>query len=220
MPHLPVLRRYFSDRGFLWALGGGAVVFIAGVTVNFFAGLYATSRASNYVEDIILSNIPVYSVDELFVVGTFVIIVFVLAILLARPQWIPFTLASLGVFYSIRALFISLTHLGPFPDKIEVLDWGTVVAKFIGGNDMFFSGHTGAPFLLALIFWHTKPLRYALLAWSVFFGAVVLLGHVHYSIDVMSAFFITFAIFHLCEHVFVHYRHIFHNGLPAADQSR
>jgi hypothetical protein len=193
-------------------------LFAFGIAVNFFAGLYATVRASNYVEDIVLSNIPVVDVSALFVVGTFVIIGFVLVLLLARPHWMPFTLCSLGIFYSIRAVFITLTHLGPFPGRIEVADWGTIVANFIGGNDMFFSGHTGAPFLLALIFWHTRPLRYVFFAWSVMFAVVVLLGHVHYSIDVLSAFFITYAIFALCEHLFSNYRKLFYSGLPALEK--
>ena len=218
MRDLPeIYKRYFTNVDFCIAVFVASVIFIVGVAVSFLAGLYATIRASNYVEDIVLSNVPVWSVDEAFVVGTFVLVGFVFIVLIARPHWIPFTLSSLGVFYAIRALFISLTHLGPFPDKVEVHDWGAAVQSFIGGNDMFFSGHTGAPFLLALIFWHTKPLRYVFLAWSVFFAIVVLLGHVHYSIDVMSAFFITFAIFHLCEHLFVTYRHLFHNGLPGLE---
>jgi hypothetical protein len=208
-------RHYFAHARFRSALFFSALTFSAGVVANFFAGVYSTTHASNYVEDLILSNVPVWSVDEAFVIGTFVIVGFAFILLLSRPHWAPFTLNSLGVFYVIRAIFISLTHLGPFPDRIEVLDWGTIVSKFIGGNDMFFSGHTGAPFLLALIFWHVKPLRYVFLAWSVFFAIVVLLGHVHYSIDVMSAFFITFAIFHLCEYFFRRDRRLFHSGLPA-----
>ncbi|MEK7480220.1 MAG: phosphatase PAP2-related protein [Patescibacteria group bacterium] len=206
-------RRCFADRRFVVAFFLSFLFFCAGIVVSTLAGFYATVRASNYVEDIVLSNIPSVRVDDLFVVGTFVIIVFVLCLLLTRPHWVPYTLSSLALFYIVRAVFISLTHLGPFPDRVEVVDWGTIVAKFIGGNDLFFSGHTGAPFLLALIFWQTKPLRYVFLAWSAFFATIVLLGHLHYSIDVLAAFFITYGVFHTAELFFKKYRTIFHEGI-------
>ena len=45
-------------------------------------------------------------------------------------------------------------------------------------------------------------LRYLFLAWSVFFGIVVLLGHLHYTIDVLSAFFITYGIVDIAKWLF------------------
>lgn len=202
-------RKGFADRHFRRAVCASLLILAAGVAFNFFAGLYATVKASNHVDDIVLSNIPVVNVEYLFVLGTFVLIGFTAALAIVRPHWVPFTAASLGVFYAIRGVFISLTHLGPFPDRIGIADWGTIVAKFIGGNDLFFSGHTGAPFLLALVFWRTPMLRYFFLAWSAFFGVTVLLGHLHYTIDVLSAYFITYAIFHICEYAFPKYREYF-----------
>jgi membrane-associated phospholipid phosphatase len=70
------------------------------------------------------------------------------------------------------------------------------------GNDFFFSGHTGMPFLIALIFWKEKWVRSISIAVSLLFGALVLLGHLHYSIDVFGAFFITYTIFHICQKFF------------------
>jgi len=40
------------------------------------------------------------------------------------------------------------------------------------------------------------------LAASLIFGAAVLFGHLHYSIDVFAAFFITYAIFHIAQKFF------------------
>ena len=178
------------------------------ITINYLAGVYATTSASNYVEDIILSNTPVFDVDLFFVYGAVALIIFSTLLLLAHPKRIPFTLHALTLFYLIRAAFVSMTHLGPFPDQVA-LDAGALAAKFFGGADLFFSGHTGAPFILALIFWHEKRLRYIFLATSVFFGIIVLLGHYHYTIDVASAFFITYGIYHLALWLFPKDRALF-----------
>ena len=50
-------------------------------------------------------------------------------------------------------------------------------------------------FLTHLVFWEIKRLRIFFLLASIFFGAVVLLGQLHYSIDVFSAFFISYCIY-------------------------
>jgi hypothetical protein len=57
------------------------------------------------------------------------------------------------------------------------------------------SGHTGLPFLAALAFWHIPQWRTFYLALTAFFGTIVLLGHYHYSIDVLAALFITHGVF-------------------------
>ena len=55
---------------------------------------------------------------------------------------------------------------------------------------------------MALIFWREKLWRVLYIIASVVFGISVLLAHVHYSIDVFSAFFITYAIFEICKKFF------------------
>lgn len=176
--------------------------------INYYAGTYATEQASNAVTDIILSNIPVYHVDEVFVYGPFFLLILVVSLLIVQPKYIPFTLHSLALFIITRSFFISLTHIGPFPSQ-TVLDLGTISSKFIFGGDLFFSGHTGIPFLLALIFWNERFLRYTFLLFSAVFGATALLGHLHYTIDVLSAFFITYTIFHIAEKLFKKERMLF-----------
>ena len=37
---------------------------------------------------------------------------------------------------------------------------------------------------------------------AIFFGIIVLMGHLHYSIDVLSAFFITYSIYHIAKFLF------------------
>ena len=189
-------------------------VFILGVVFNFYSGVYATEVQSNPVTDIVLSNTPALDLAGIFVWGGIALIAFVCLLLLYHPQTLPFTLASLGIFYLVRAIFVSLTHIGPFPNQ-DTADVGIIITKFFFGGDLFFSGHTGAPFLLALIFWHHRPLRYIFLASSFILGGAALLAHVHYSIDILAAFFITYTIFHICEWLFPLQRRVFHEGLTA-----
>ena len=202
-------RLHSRENGFFKSTFLAGLILVAGVTLNTLAGIYATERASNSVTDIILSNTPVYNLDFLFVYGALFVIFFAFGTILLDPKRIPFTLEAMGLFYLTRALFVTLTHLGPFPTH-AALDVGTVLSYIFGGGDLFFSGHTGAPFMLALLFWREIYLRYIFLAFSFTLGTVVLHAHLHYSIDVLSAFFITYGIYHIALWLFPEDARLFH----------
>ncbi len=207
-------KELFSDRNSAHSFVASFAFLLLSLIVNYFSALYAFKRASNYVDDIILSNIPVFNVDSLFIWGPLIFWVVLAFFLLSDPKKLPFTLKSVALFVLIRAGFVSMTHLGPFPDQSSMtLPGANWIAGFLGidptfsfilssGSDLFFSGHTGLPFLLGLIFWNKKGLRIFCVITSIFFGIVVLLGHIHYSIDVASAFFITYTISHIANRLF------------------
>ena len=207
-------RAFLKDPQYLRSLALSALLFVASVIFIWFAGVYATEHASNSVTDIVLSNTPIFNLDSLFVYGTMLFIAFIFVVLALDPKRFPFTLYSLALFFFIRAIFISLTHLGPFPIP-QTVDFGETVTKFFFGADLFFSGHTGSPFLLALLFWQEKKLRYVFLLVSAAFATIVLLAHLHYTIDVLSAFFITYGIFQISEKTFPRARRLFFEGLPS-----
>lgn len=198
-----------TDKVYLFSTTLAVLALSVSSFINYYAGTYATEQASNSVTDIILSNTRAYDVDGIFVYGSFLLIAFIVALLIIHPKRVPFTLYSVTLFVLIRSLFVSLTHLGPFPYQ-SALNLGSVASKFIFGGDLFFSGHTGIPFLMALVFWRERFLRYLFIATSLFFGATVLLGHFHYSIDVLSAFFVTYGIFTMAEFFFKKERALFY----------
>ncbi|MCX6823676.1 MAG: phosphatase PAP2-related protein [candidate division SR1 bacterium] len=165
---------------------------------NFYAGSYANEKGITPVTDIVLSNTRAYDVDALFIGGIIVFFLFILGWCIRYPAQTPYILKSIALFIAIRAVFVTLTHLGPYPDSILILNTG-IMGKINFGADLFFSGHTGMPFLMALIFWENKLLRYLFILAAISFGIIVLLGHLHYSIDVLAAFFITYTIHHLGE---------------------
>jgi PAP2 superfamily C-terminal len=200
----------FSERTFVRAFVVSMVLLIAALVINFYAGLYATESASNPVTDIILSNIPVFDLDAIFVYGAFVLVLFIAFVCIIEPRRSLFVLRSISLFVIIRSIFISLTHIGPFPTQTPI-DFGdiTFMSKFIFGGDLFFSGHTGLPFLLSLVFWNHKVFRSIFLVMSIMFAVVVLLCHLHYTIDVAAAFFITYTIYQIACGLFKKEKEVF-----------
>jgi len=203
-PHRELWRRYrhyAAQREFRLSIVMASALLIIGWSVNYFAIQFATERASNSVTDIVLSNIPVFEVDALFVYGTFVFALLSFTTVLLHPKRIPFAFKAVALFWIIRSIFASLTHIAPF-EASYMSDFGPTINSMFFGGDLFFSAHTGMPFLGALAFWKEKGIRNLYLLGSAFFATIVLLGHVHYSIDVLSAFFITYGIFHVAEWLF------------------
>ena len=186
--------RYYSS------LLEAVILFIISVFATHLASRYAEVSASNYVEDIILSNTPVFDFEYIFVQGAIGLSLFVVVLCFFFRKTAPFLLKTASFFMIIRAMFVSLTHLGAYPTKLTL---ESPMLNFITtGNDLFFSGHTGLPFLIALIFWDHIYIRTLFLVASVMFGVIVLLSHLHYSIDVFAAFFITYSIYHIAIKLF------------------
>ncbi len=203
-PHRELLRRYrlyTAQQNFRVSVVLGAILLAGAFVVNFLAIYIATNNASSSVTDIILSNIPVFEVDGFFVYGTLIVGLWSAFLVFANPKRIPFVFHALALFVIIRSAFTVLTHLGP-PEVQYISDFGATITRSFFGADQFFSAHTGMPFLGALVFWHEKYIRYTFLAASAFFAVIVLLGHIHYTIDVAAAFFITYAIYHIALWLF------------------
>jgi hypothetical protein len=55
---------------------------------------------------------------------------------------------------------------------------------------------------MALLYWDKRWVRAAFIATSVVLGVVVLLGHLHYSIDVLSAFYISYGVYRMSRRLF------------------
>ncbi|MEI6660068.1 MAG: phosphatase PAP2-related protein [bacterium] len=202
---------HWQDKSFLIMLFTSLLFLLLSFVVNFYAGTYASEKASQSVTDIVLSNTRAYDVDGIFIYGPFILWIFVAAFTIYEPKRIPFTLKSIALFLVVRSVFISLTHIGPFPGDPTgaIVQGSALIKRFTFGADLFFSAHTGLPYLMALTFWDHVFMRWALVITSIFFGIVVLLGHYHYSIDVLSAFFITYSIFHIALHIFKKDRELF-----------
>ena len=173
----------FISRTLLHIVFCAVSIFIALVSKE-----YADGFDGPIIPDLILDHIPYVDTSFFFYQGAAMLIAVALFVLIRVPRYIPFTLASVALFYLVRSGFMVTTHLP--------------AASAVSGQDLFFSGHTGLPFLLALIFWRFDAVRYVFIAASCIAGISVLLSHVHYTIDVLAAFFITYTIFVLAKKIF------------------
>jgi len=157
--------------------------------------------ATSSVQDIILDNLPVLNTGFVFVYGALAMWFFVMVILVLNPRYLPFALKSIALLIVVRSIFTIMTHLGPYPN-MTTWPQNNLLGKFSFGADFFFSGHTAFPFLISLILWHKIIFRWIFIFLSLFFATSVLLGRLHYSIDVFAAFFITFAVYEISAWVF------------------
>lgn len=174
--------------------------FVFAIFLTHYASIFAQVKASNPVEDIILSNFAVRNTELVFVHGAIGLSLFVVLLCFRYYAGAPYMLKTVSLFIAIRAAFVSMTHIAPFPTQLNL---ESNLLNFItSGNDLFFSGHTGLPFLIALMFWRHVYLRNLFLFSSIVFGSAALLSHLHYTIDVFAAFFITYSIYTLSKKLF------------------
>ncbi len=194
-------RIFLSEPSSLISLAVALLFLLASLVVNYFASQYAYVNKSNSVTDILLDNLPVVNMDTTFIVGTIIFIILVTIFLILQPHKISFVLKSIALFIVVRSLFVTLTHIGPSP--LNTLESpGEIGRAFSSGADLFFSGHTGMPFLFSLMYWYDRRLRFLFFFMSIIAAVSVLLGHIHYSIDVASAYFITYGIHIITKRIY------------------
>ena len=188
-------------KSFVISVVFGFIFLLTSLVVNNYAQIYAANHINNSESDILLDNLPIVDVHLIYSEGAILFIIILLIILLNEPKYIPFILKSLAIFIVVRSFFMILTHLAPPISQIYI-NPTDYIQRLSYGDDLFFSGHTGLPFLMAIIFWYQKNLRYLFLVCTLIGGTAVILGHLHYSIDVFSALFISFGIFHISKFLF------------------
>jgi len=192
---------YWRRRAFITSVITGLVLLTISIFINNYAQAYAASHISNSVTDILLDNITPLDVHLIYSEGAIIFLFILAAALFREPKYIPFVFKSIAFFIITRSLFMVLTHLAP-PATAIYINPTDYIQSLSQGDDLFFSGHNGLPALLSFIFWEKKYLRYIFLVCTIIGGTAVILGHLHYSIDVFAALFISFGILHISKKLF------------------
>ncbi len=178
----------------LLALSG---IFLAvALFADYQCGVYVTARPGVKVPDLILDRLPTIDLSFLFTYGYMALIVgMFLYPLWGRPRMLHVVAIQFSLLLILRSLFMMFMHVSTPADSVAVHFPG-LFSRFYFENDMFFSGHTAMPFLGFYLF-RPHRLRYVYLGGSMIMGIVALLMHVHYSIDVFAAFFMTYCSYQM-----------------------
>lgn len=173
-----------------------ALLFLAISLISMvYSSNYVDSLNTISVPDLILDSIPAVDLSFLFVWGIIIVVaVYILYPLFYKPKKFHYALGMLSLFILVRSTFIILTHLKA-PSAAINITAPSFFSSISYANDLFFSGHTGLPFLGFLVYNDDKKMRYFMLFSSIILAITVLLMHVHYSIDVASAYFITYGVY-------------------------
>ena len=171
-------------------LFSGLLVLLASFILNYFTSSWVDTVATNSVGDLFLDAIPVFEINFLFFWAVLIFWLVIVVYHIIRPQQFAFLFWSIAVFVVVRCFFISLTHLGPPENAIvipESLSW------FNFNADLFFSGHVGAPFFVALLI-RNQLLKCTIICYSFIMVVIVLMAHGHYSIDIFASYFIAHSL--------------------------
>jgi hypothetical protein len=189
-------------------------------SVMLLMALIAERRPAPSLPDAVLAAVPRVAWIDRYNYHIWLLCYVPIAVVFGFRRFKPFVrFLFVGGFLSLlRGGCILLTGLGPVhgPDVNAGLSWpalweawthlinpmGTLTgyaAHLHLTKDLFFSGHTATTFLLALYCYRDRVLRPLAVGCHLVVVAVVFLAHLHYAIDVVGAYAITFGVYVLVE---------------------
>lgn len=199
--------------------------------LNFIAGLILlvivmiiTSYFFNYIQDRpygialndwLLRNIPAINVSTYIVtlMGSAAILFSLRGI--ANPNMLLTFLFAVILHLMLRMVTITITGFYPPKGLIELKDpMGSMLYQYrFISRDLFYSGHTAIIFLLFLCSFK-KADKYYMLFTCIVVGCLLLVQHVHYTLDVASAPLFAYGCFWAAKKI-IHYQGAYLDGLES-----
>lgn len=180
-------------------------LFILSVILLFFPLFFEIieKRKGIQLNDWVLDILPSYDLSIPIFAIIWLMTVFILVRFAQSPSLFIIFLWSYIFLCLSRIITISIVPLAPPYGLIELKDPLTNI--FYGGNfnskDLFYSGHTATQFLIFLCLQKRRDKLLAL-ASTILVGLMVLLQHIHYFIDVISAPLFSFLMYRLAIFIF------------------
>ena len=159
-------------------------------------------REGIVLNDILLNHIPSHNVSLLLFITIWPVILLSLWRAVNNPAICYLLLSSFTLLTLFRVFCLYLVPLNPPPGLIVLND--PLSNFFYGANfitkDLFFSGHTATIFLMYLCLRKKADKYYALFA-TIMVAILVLVQHIHYSIDVIAAPLFTYIVFQVAKKI-------------------
>ncbi len=161
-------------------------------------------REGTQINDWVLNHLPAYpvSLPIFIIIWSATLFTFIRAIQDPRGIMIVF-LWSYVIMSISRLVVITAVPLNPPAGLLELKDpiSNTFYGMKVVTKDLFYSGHTSTVFLMFLCVKKRKD-KITLLTATLLVGFLLLLQHVHYTIDVLAAPVFTFIIYFLVKRAF------------------
>jgi hypothetical protein len=153
-------------------------------------------RTGTFLNDWLLNRMPVHDVSIMIFILIWATSLLTLFRAIQHPGILMQFLWSYILLCVLRMITISLIALDPPVNLLPLAD--PIANAFYGPHfvtrDLFFSGHTATVFLMALCLKNRTDKTLAFLA-STGVGILLLVQHVHYTIDIIAAPFLTYLIY-------------------------
>lgn len=174
-----------------------SVIFTAILVAFPFFFPYIEQRDGKLLKDLVVDNLTPRDVSAPIFICIWGITALVIARCVKQPQLFLTALYGFTILTLTRMVTISLVALNPPHGLIPLID---PISNFFYGKshfatkDLFFSGHTSSQFLYFLCL-QKKTDKFLALLSTILVGCLVLVQHVHYTIDVVAAIPLTYLVY-------------------------
>ncbi|MBI2669358.1 phosphatase PAP2 family protein [Candidatus Woesearchaeota archaeon] len=181
-----------QERSYCFSLAFSLCFFALATVSMLLSGQYAEQSAAPALPDTIHNILPLEDVTFLATFGFAAVQLLFWGYFVHRPKELPSAMNIYALFILIRSLFIYVTPMGAPLLRIDDIPIANLLfSGLYFTKDLFPSGHVALPFLGFLLI-KNKKLKWFMFWWSLVMGISVLLLHVHYTMDVLGAYFVAY----------------------------